>query len=404
MANLIYNSSGSQYPFGVGTEGYNFVTISGSLLPITSSQQPKVKGGAATNLGCTGSVQTAAIKWNDGAGTMTSNLNSVMLGSRFGYYAGSRPYRGTQNGTATALTSSYSFTGLAPSGINQAFTGSIATMNSLSTILSGAALLSAGYSSGITTGLSIPVFIGPAIVTSGVGTAYQSGVNANLYGNTSIISVVWSGTASGSIITAPTISTGTYNASGIAITLNLPNTGTTWGVTGPVNYQGTTWNAASPGIAGMTNALTSRAFIAQRLSNMTIAGVANTTIQSGGNAGVLTRSINRREKIRTTKITTALRNGYYDRFTGKWLTAPSIQEDSTNVGLHSDTAAMVNPELWNVTASGYSGNYIFVGLLTYKWGWPNVAGIASAGAVTQTYKPKTGTSTMVFVTGWQPLQ
>ena len=413
MANLIYNSSGNTFPFGGATEGYNYLTISGSQSPITSTIQPKVKGGAAMNLGCTGTTQSAgAIKWTDGAGSISSALNSVMLGGRFGYFVGSRPYRGDDNGVTFALGTQYSVTGIAMSGANVAFTGNAATMMGLLVYCSGlAGGTASGFTpSGVVNGFSLPVYVGAPTVTSGVGIAYQSGANAGYYGSVNIISAIWSGTNSGTFIASPAVGvSGTYNTSGVAVLMNVPQSGTTWAVTGPVNYQGS-YNAQSPGLAGMTNALASRAFIAQRLSNMTIAGIGGTAgtlltggnvLLSGGNAGILTRSINKREQIRTTKITAALRAGYYNRFLGKWTTAPSIQADATNVGLHSDTAAMVNPNI--VTVSGQSGAYTFVGLLTYKWGWPGVSNVTNGGAVTQAYKPKTGTTSSVYVTGWQAL-
>ena len=410
MANLIYNSSGNTFPFGGATEGYNFLTISGSTSPITNAIQPKVKGGAAMNLGCTGTTQSAgAVKLTDGAGTISSALNGVMLGGRFGYFVGSRPYRGDDNGVTFALGTQYAITGIPMSGANIAFSGSPTNMLALLTYCSG---LAGGTASGFTTsgvvnGLNLPMYIGAPTVTSGVGIAYQSGANAGYYGSSNIISAIWSGTNSGTFIASPAVGvSGTYNTSGVALLMNVPQSSTTWAVTGPVNYQGS-WNAQSPGLAGMTNALTSRAFIAQRLSNMTIAGIGGTAgtlltggnvLLSGGNAGILTRSINKREQVRTTKITTALRAGYYNRFLGKWTTAPSIQADAVNIGLHTDTAAMVNPNL--VTVSGQSGAFIFVGLLTYKWGWPGVTSVAGGGVVTQAYKPKTGTTSSIYVTGW----
>ena len=410
MANLIYNSSGNTFPFGGATEGYNYLTISGSQSPITSTIQPKVKGGAAMNLGCTGTTQSAgAIKWTDGAGSISSALNSVMLGGRFGYFVGSRPYRGDDNGATFALGTNIAVTGIAMSGANIVFTGAPTAMTALLAYVNGLSAVTVS-ASGQTTGLNLPIYFGPPTVTSGVGIAYQSGANAGYYGSSTILTAVWSGTNSGTFIANPAVGvSGIYNSSGVALTLGYPTSGTTWGVTGPVNYQGS-YNAQSPGLAGMTNALASRAFIAQRLSNMTIAGIGGTAgtlltggnvLLSGGNAGILTRSINKREQIRTTKITAALRAGYYNRFLGKWTTAPSIQADATNVGLHSDTAAMVNPNI--VTVSGQSGAYTFVGLLTYKWGWPGVSNVTNGGAVTQAYKPKTGTTSSVYVTGWQAL-
>jgi len=81
-------------------------------------------------------------------------------------------------------------------------------------------------------------------------------------------------------------------------------------------------------------------YIGQKITTM-IAGVANTSLKYGSNAGMLTRSIHKVEAVRTTRVTSALRAGYYNKFTGKWSTVPVKSDDSalTNSTITSDNAA-----------------------------------------------------------------
>jgi len=77
-------------------------------------------------------------------------------------------------------------------------------------------------------------------------------------------------------------------------------------------------------------------YIGQMITDQ-IAGVANTSLK-GGNAGQLTRSINKVESVRTTKVLTALRAGSYNYNTGKWTAVPTLSSDGaiTNSTITSD--------------------------------------------------------------------
>jgi hypothetical protein len=93
-----------------------------------------------------------------------------------------------------------------------------------------------------------------------------------------------------------------------------------------VNYSGTyvVMNANSRNF----NTQAKGQYIIHKLAN-SIAGTYDAKLLGAGNAGTLTRSIQKVETTRTTKTLTALRAGYFNKYTGKWTTAPGIAEDYT---------------------------------------------------------------------------
>jgi hypothetical protein len=81
--------------------------------------------------------------------------------------------------------------------------------------------------------------------------------------------------------------------------------------------------------------LTANKYVVAHGNTYTLAGVSNTAMK---NMGTSTRhSIHWRRGFRTTKVVTAMRAGYYNYFTGKWSTAPTIALDNAVGGMNTDT-------------------------------------------------------------------
>jgi hypothetical protein len=88
------------------------------------------------------------------------------------------------------------------------------------------------------------------------------------------------------------------------------------------------------------NTMTAGQYVGQKITTL-LAGKSNTSLKFGSNAGMLTRSINKVESVRTTKTLTALRAGSFNRYTGKWTAAVTVSSDGavTNSTITSDNAA-----------------------------------------------------------------
>lgn len=102
--------------------------------------------------------------------------------------------------------------------------------------------------------------------------------------------------------------------------------------------------------------------VAKRLTD-TISGVSNSYLQSGAAVPGNIRSIHKLEVLRTRKLTTAIRAGDWNIYSGQWTTEPSIVVDT----LESDDAASPSRNM--------------PGELVYKTGAPV--------PVQDDYKPKT---------------
>ena len=102
--------------------------------------------------------------------------------------------------------------------------------------------------------------------------------------------------------------------------------------TGPVD--GTDTNEANS--AG-TFAYNNQSPIAKRVTK-TLSGVSNTTLQSGAAQPGLVRSIHKLEVVRTRRLTTAIRAGYWNIYSGAFSPAPTVAVDS----LATDDAATVS--------------------------------------------------------------
>lgn len=75
--------------------------------------------------------------------------------------------------------------------------------------------------------------------------------------------------------------------------------------------------------------------VAKRITEELAGGVSNTFLQSGASKPDLTRSIHKLEVLRTRRLTTAIRAGYWNIYSGAWSTSPTVAVDT----LASDNAA-----------------------------------------------------------------
>lgn len=106
------------------------------------------------------------------------------------------------------------------------------------------------------------------------------------------------------------------------------------GVFGTSVINGTdTDKALSVGIFSYNN----QSPVAKRLTE-SLSGVSNTVLQSGADQPGLIRSIHKLETLRTRRLTTAIRAGYWNIYSGVFSTAPTVAVDS----LGNDDAATVS--------------------------------------------------------------
>lgn len=71
----------------------------------------------------------------------------------------------------------------------------------------------------------------------------------------------------------------------------------------------------------------------------TIAGTGNTTLRSGADTPGLIRSIHRMETVRTRRLTTAIRAGYWNIYSGQFSTSPTVAVDNWyDIAAQSTTA------------------------------------------------------------------
>lgn len=75
--------------------------------------------------------------------------------------------------------------------------------------------------------------------------------------------------------------------------------------------------------------------IAKRITTELAGGVSNTVLQSGAAQPGLVRSIHKLEVLRTRRLTTAIRAGYWNIYTGQFSTPPTVAVDT----LATDDAA-----------------------------------------------------------------
>jgi hypothetical protein len=278
--NLVVNTSGTNLYGNADSVSTNtYYTTAGVPYgsgDTASLSQPKVVGGAVL----------AKIS------SSISALDPVTPG----YAAGVKPtgptvYRGFNNGISNVFISG--------------------ALHGYKTAASGGYCSFSGIAGSDLTKVGNKVYIGPS-GTGNVGVASTSGLNS-LYGVhtitlSNLMNIV---TDRKDIPEAPATTT--------KVTIQAIDTSYTCGTMTAGNYVG----------AKMTNA---------------IAGVYNTTLRSMSNDpsknGVnIARSIKSRVGWRTTKITTALRNGSFNRYLGKWTSAPSPSNDASATAAGGNTTA-----------------------------------------------------------------
>jgi hypothetical protein len=137
----------------------------------------------------------------------------------------------------------------------------------------------------------------------------------------------------------------------------------------------TSGDYAALAASGSTNfAYNNQRPIAMRYTT-TIAGTGNTVLQGGASVPGLTRSIHRQEVVRTRRFTTAIRAGYFNRYTGQFSTAPTVAVDNW-YGNDIDTTQATS------TDNAASPSRTVPGEFTFGYG-PQLP-------VNTGYKPKTG--------------
>lgn len=102
---------------------------------------------------------------------------------------------------------------------------------------------------------------------------------------------------------------------------------------------------AAKAVSGGSFAYNTRTPVAMK-SSSTIGGVANTVLSGAADVPSLVKGINKLETLRTYKVTTAIRAGYWNIYTGKFTTPPTVSVDpfwnnstGSTSGTSTDTAA-----------------------------------------------------------------
>jgi len=91
----------------------------------------------------------------------------------------------------------------------------------------------------------------------------------------------------------------------------------------------TSGDYAAVASSGSTNfAYNNQKPIAMRYTT-TIAGTGNTFLQAGADTPGLRRSVHRQETVRSRRLTTAIRAGYWNIYSGQFSTAPTVAVDNT---------------------------------------------------------------------------
>lgn len=93
-------------------------------------------------------------------------------------------------------------------------------------------------------------------------------------------------------------------------------------------------NTADKALSAGTFSYNNQKPVAKRTTT-TISGTSNTYLQSGAAVPGNIRSIHKLETLRTRRLTTAIRAGYWNIYTGKFSTPPTVTVDS----LATDNAA-----------------------------------------------------------------
>lgn len=177
--------------------------------------------------------------------------------------------------------------------------------------------------------------------------------------------------------------TSTKNRGGSAVRVgssvnlnNVQSTNTYLGVFGSTVIEDsvTTNDYAAKAVSGGTFAYKTRTPVAM-IASSTVGGVSNGVLSGGASVPSLTKGINKLETLRTYKVTTAIRAGYWNIYTGKFTTPPTVSVDpfwDNSTGSTSNTS----------TDAAASASRTAPGKLTYK--------IGAANPVRANYATKTG--------------
>lgn len=122
-------------------------------------------------------------------------------------------------------------------------------------------------------------------------------------------------------------------------------------------------NDADKALSAGTFSYSNQKPVAKRVTT-TLSGVSNTVLRSGADQPGLIRSIHKLEVVRTRRLTTAIRAGYWNIYSGSFTTPPTVAVDT----LATDEAATPTRSV--------------PGELVYKTGAPT--------PVQDNYKAKTG--------------
>ncbi len=88
--------------------------------------------------------------------------------------------------------------------------------------------------------------------------------------------------------------------------------------------------------AGNFATMTAGAYVMRKVTT-TLAGQSNTVLRSGASDFGVRRSIHKLEHMRTNRVATAIRAGYWNIYSGTFSTAPTVADDASTMG--TDNAA-----------------------------------------------------------------
>ena len=113
----------------------------------------------------------------------------------------------------------------------------------------------------------------------------------------------------------------------------------------------TSGDYAAVASSGSTNfAYNNQRPVAMRLTN-TIAGTGNTFLLAGADTPGLVRSIHRQETVRSRRLTTAIRAGYWNIYSGQFSTGPTVAADNSWSNSANATSATSSDNAANLTRS-----------------------------------------------------
>lgn len=151
---------------------------------------------------------------------------------------------------------------------------------------------------------------------------------------------------------------------GTSSVLDTRNLGTSYvGVFGSTPIENATRDYADPALSAGVFKNDNHKPIAKRLTSVLAGGISNDALLSGAGVPENIRGIHRQEKVRTTRLTTAIRAGYWNEATATWTTAPTTAVDNFWDIANDTTSATSTDQAATPTRD-------IPGELTYKLGSP----------------------------------